>query len=130
LDEKKHLLNKISKAVLFENFLHTKFVGQKRFSLEGAEALIPALDAVIEKGASLGLEEFVIGMAHRGRLNVLANIMNKTYEDIFNEFEGKEYELALFDGDVKYHLGYSTNIITKEGKKIHILTNVPHHCLV
>jgi 2-oxoglutarate dehydrogenase E1 component len=117
LDEKKHLLNKISKAVLFENFLHTKFVGQKRFSLEGAEALIPALDAVIEKGASLGLEEFVIGMAHRGRLNVLANIMNKTYEDIFNEFEGKEYELALFDGDVKYHLGYSTNIITKEGKK-------------
>jgi 2-oxoglutarate dehydrogenase E1 component len=128
LDEKKHLLNKISKAVLFENFLHTKFVGQKRFSLEGAEALIPALQAVIEKGASLGLEEFVIGMAHRGRLNVLANIMNKTYEDIFNEFEGKEYELALFDGDVKYHLGYSTNIITKEGKKIHLsLTPNPSH---
>lgn len=126
--EKKRLLEKISKAVVFENFLHTKFVGQKRFSLEGAEALIPALDAVIEKGATLGIQEFVIGMAHRGRLNVLANILNKTYENIFTEFEGKEYEEALFDGDVKYHLGYSTNIITNEGNKVHLsLTPNPSH---
>lgn len=126
--EKKTLLDKITKAVIFENFLHTKFVGQKRFSLEGAEATIPAMDAIIEKGAHLGIEEFVIGMAHRGRLNVLANIMGKTYEDIFNEFEGKEYDLALFDGDVKYHLGYSSNVITKEGKKVHLsLTPNPSH---
>ena len=126
--EKKRLLEKISKAVVFENFLHTKFVGQKRFSLEGAEALIPALDAVIEKGASLGIQEFVIGMAHRGRLNVLANILNKTYENIFTEFEGKEYEETLFDGDVKYHLGYSTNIVTNEGNKVHLsLTPNPSH---
>jgi 2-oxoglutarate dehydrogenase E1 component len=128
LKEKKRLLEKISKAVIFENFLHTKFVGQKRFSLEGAESLIPALDAVVEKGAELGIEEFVIGMAHRGRLNVLANIMGKTYEDIFTEFEGKEYEDALFDGDVKYHLGYSTNIVTEQGKKVHLsLTPNPSH---
>jgi 2-oxoglutarate dehydrogenase E1 component len=128
LPEKKNLLNKISKAVIFENFLHTKFVGQKRFSLEGAEATIPALDAIIEKGASLGIEEFVIGMAHRGRLNVLANIMNKTYSDIFNEFEGNEYEEGLFDGDVKYHLGYSTNVFTGDGHKVHLsLTPNPSH---
>ncbi len=128
LEEKKHLLNKISKAVVFENFLHTKFVGQKRFSLEGAEAMIPALDAIIERGAELGIEEFVIGMAHRGRLNVLANIMGKTYSDIFNEFEGKEFDEALYDGDVKYHMGYSTNIVTKEGKKVHLsLTPNPSH---
>jgi len=128
LEEKKHLLNKISKAVVFENFLHTKFVGQKRFSLEGAEAMIPALDAIIGRGAELGIEEFVIGMAHRGRLNVLANIMNKTYQDIFNEFEGKEFDEALYDGDVKYHMGYSTNIITKEGNKVHLsLTPNPSH---
>lgn len=128
LAEKKSLLQKISKAVIFENFLHTKFVGQKRFSLEGAEATIPALDAIIEKGASLGIEEFVIGMAHRGRLNVLANIMNKTYSDIFNEFEGNEYEEGLFDGDVKYHLGYSTNVFTSEGHKVHLsLTPNPSH---
>jgi 2-oxoglutarate dehydrogenase E1 component len=128
LAEKKSLLQKISKAVIFENFLHTKFVGQKRFSLEGAEATIPALDAIIEKGASLGIEEFIIGMAHRGRLNVLANIMNKTYSDIFNEFEGNEYEEGLFDGDVKYHLGYSTNVFTSEGHKVHLsLTPNPSH---
>jgi 2-oxoglutarate dehydrogenase E1 component len=128
LEEKRHLLHMISKAVLFENFLHTKFVGQKRFSLEGAEAMIPALDAIIYRGAELGIEEFVIGMAHRGRLNVLANIMGKTYQDIFNEFEGKEYEDSLYDGDVKYHMGYSTNVITKEGKKVHLsLTPNPSH---
>lgn len=128
LDDKKQILENLNKAVAFENFLHTKFVGQKRFSLEGAEALIPALNAVVENGSQLGIEEFVIGMAHRGRLNVLANILNKTYEDIFSEFEGKEYEDSLFDGDVKYHLGYSTNVITKSGNKVHLsLTPNPSH---
>lgn len=126
--EKIEILNDISKAVIFENFLHTKFVGEKRFSLEGAEALIPALNAVINKGAVLGIKEFVIGMAHRGRLNVLANIMKKTYEDIFTEFEGKEFNESLFDGDVKYHQGYSANVITKNGEKIHLsLTPNPSH---
>ncbi len=128
LQEKNRLLENISKAVVFENFLHTKFVGQKRFSLEGAESLIPALDAVIEKGAEIGIQEFVIGMAHRGRLNVLANILHKTYEDIFSEFEGKEYEDSLFDGDVKYHQGYSADINTNGGKKVHLsLTPNPSH---
>ena len=92
VQQKKHILHKLNQAVAFENFLHTKFVGQKRFSLEGAESLIPALDALIEHSANLGVAEFVMGMAHRGRLNVLANIFNKTYKDIFSEFEGKEYE--------------------------------------
>ncbi len=127
-EEKIEILNDISKAVIFENFLHTKFVGEKRFSLEGCEALIPALDAVINKGASLGIKEFIVGMAHRGRLNVLANIMKKTYEDIFTEFEGKEFEESLFGGDVKYHQGYSSNVITQDGNKIHLsLTPNPSH---
>lgn len=127
-EEKIEIMNDISKAAIFENFLHTKFVGEKRFSLEGVEALIPALNAVINKGAALGIKEFVIGMAHRGRLNVLANIMKKTYEDIFTEFEGKEFDEALFDGDVKYHQGYSANVITKNGEKVHLsLTPNPSH---
>jgi 2-oxoglutarate dehydrogenase E1 component len=121
VDEKKRILNKLNEAVIFENFLGTKFLGQKRFSLEGAEALIPALDSVIEKGAELGLEEFVIGMAHRGRLNVLANIMRKTYKEIFSEFEGKSYDSeSPFGGDVKYHLGYSNDVETFSGKKVHL----------
>jgi 2-oxoglutarate dehydrogenase E1 component len=121
IDEKKRILNKLSEAVVFENFLGTKFLGQKRFSLEGAEALIPALDSVIEKGADLGLEEFVIGMAHRGRLNVLCNIMKKPYKEIFSEFQGKSYDAeSSFGGDVKYHLGYSNDIETTSGKKVHL----------
>jgi len=121
IDEKKRILRKLNEAVSFENFLGTKFLGQKRFSLEGAEALIPALDSVIEKGADLGIEEFVIGMAHRGRLNVLANIMQKTYKDIFAEFEGKSYNPDTpFGGDVKYHLGYSTDVTTVAGKSVHL----------
>lgn len=121
IDEKKRILTKLNEAVSFENFLGTKFLGQKRFSLEGAEALIPALDSVIEKGADLGIEEFVIGMAHRGRLNVLANIMQKTYKDIFAEFEGKGYSAeSPFGGDVKYHLGYSTDVNTNSGKSVHL----------
>ncbi len=121
IDEKKRVLTKLNEAVCFENFLGTKFLGQKRFSLEGAESLIPALDSVIEKGADLGIEEFVIGMAHRGRLNVLANIMQKTYKDIFAEFEGKSYNAeSPFGGDVKYHLGYSTDVSTNTGKSVHL----------
>ncbi|MDR6786289.1 2-oxoglutarate dehydrogenase E1 component [Pedobacter africanus] len=121
IDEKKRILKKLNEAVSFENFLGTKFLGQKRFSLEGAEALIPALDSVIEKGAELGIEEFVIGMAHRGRLNVLANIMQKAYKDIFAEFEGKSYSAdSPFGGDVKYHLGYSTDVTTNDGKNVHL----------
>jgi len=101
--------------------LGTKFLGQKRFSLEGAEATIPALDSIIQKGAELGIQEFVIGMAHRGRLNILANIMEKTYKEIFSEFEGKNYdEEAGFGGDVKYHLGFSTDVTTNSGKTVHL----------
>ena len=127
-DEKKHMLHKLNQAVVFEQFLHKKFVGQKRFSLEGGESLIPALDAVIEMGANMGIEEFVMGMAHRGRLNVLANIFNKTYDAIFSEFEGKEYEDNLFDGDVKYHLGYSCDIVSDNGKEVKLtLSPNPSH---
>jgi 2-oxoglutarate dehydrogenase E1 component len=128
LDEKKVILNKLNQAVVFENFLHTKFVGQKRFSLEGAETTIPALDAVCEKGSDMGIQDFVIGMAHRGRLSVLANILNKTYKDIFTEFEGRLSEDSLFDGDVKYHMGYSSDLKSNKGKPLHLsLTPNPSH---
>jgi 2-oxoglutarate dehydrogenase E1 component len=128
IEEKKRMLHKLNEAVAFENFLHTKFTGQKRFSLEGAETAIPALDAVIDAGAELGIKEFVIGMAHRGRLNVLANILGKSYEDIFSEFEGNEFDENAFDGDVKYHLGFSTDVETPHGKKVHLLlTPNPSH---
>ncbi|CAN5429129.1 2-oxoglutarate dehydrogenase E1 component [soil metagenome] len=128
IEEKTRILDKLTDAVAFENFLHTKFTGQKRFSLEGAETTIPALDAVIDVGAELGIKEFVIGMAHRGRLNVLANVLGKSYEDIFSEFEGKEFDENSFDGDVKYHLGYSSDVVTMHGKKVHLgLTPNPSH---
>ena len=121
IEIKKRILQKLNEAVVFESFLGTKFIGQKRFSLEGAESVIPSLDFVIQRGADLGIEEFVIGMAHRGRLNVLANIMQKTYKNIFSEFEGKGYdENTPFGGDVKYHLGFSTDIETQSGKKVHL----------
>ncbi len=128
VDEKKTILNKLNQAVVFENFLATKFVGQKRFSLEGGESLIPAMDMLMETGADLGIKDYVVGMAHRGRLNVLANILNKTYRDIFTEFEGRLSEDSLFDGDVKYHLGYSSDQTSNNGKKVHIsLTPNPSH---
>ncbi|NVO01181.1 MAG: 2-oxoglutarate dehydrogenase E1 component [Bacteroidetes bacterium] len=128
INEKKHILQKLSEAVFFEKFLHKKFPGQKSFSLDGAETLIPALDGVIEMGSELGINEFVIGMAHRGRLNVLANILHKSYKEIFSEFEGKEYEEIFFLGDVKYHLGYSSETTTKNGTKIKLnLTPNPSH---
>ena len=116
------------RAVDFEAFLHTKFVGQKRFSLEGAEAIIPALETLVEEGAVLGVKEFVIGMAHRGRLNVLANILNKSYENIFAEFEGKSFGDSHFEGDVKYHMGYSSDRIAHNGEKVHLsLAPNPSH---
>ncbi len=125
---KQTILRKLNEAVVFESFLHKKFVGQKRFSLEGGEALIPALDVVAEYGATFGVEEIVIGMAHRGRLNVLANILKKTYSAILSEFEGKEYEDNLFDGDVKYHLGYSSEVVTEIGTKLQLtLAPNPSH---
>ena len=119
-DEKKHILKKLNEAVTFETFLHTKFVGQKRFSLEGNESLIPALDTLIEKAAEMGVEEFVMGMAHRGRLSTLHNIFGKSAKNIFSEFEGKDYEQDIFDGDVKYHLGWTSCRKTNGGKEINI----------
>jgi len=127
--QKKRMLRKLNGAVMFEKFLHTKYVGQKRFSLEGGESTIPALDAIINKGAEDKVEEVVIGMAHRGRLNVLANIMQKTYENIFSEFEGNSLPDQSFgDGDVKYHLGFSSMVETDDGKTVHLkLTPNPSH---
>ena len=129
IPQKKQILKKLNQAVIFESFLDKKYVGQKRFSLQGAETLIPALDASIEKGAELGCEEFVVGMAHRGRLNVLANIFYKTYKEIFAEFESKDYDDdSVFDGDVKYHLGYSTELKTDHGSEVKLtLAPNPSH---
>jgi 2-oxoglutarate dehydrogenase E1 component len=120
-DQKKHILKKLNQANVFEQFLQKKFVGQKRFSVEGGEAVIPAIDAIVETGAEMGVEEVVMGMAHRGRLNTLAHIFGKPYEHIFGEFEGKDYdEEGIFDGDVKYHLGYSVDVTTDKKKKVHL----------
>lgn len=127
-DEKKDILYKLNEAVVFENFLHTKFLGQKRFSLEGGENTIPALQTIINKSAELGVQEVVIGMAHRGRLNVLSNILGKTYEQIFTEFEGNSPDLTMGDGDVKYHQGYAGHIDTPSKNKIYVkLTPNPSH---
>lgn len=128
-EQKKQILSKLNEAVSFENFLHTKYVGQKRFSLEGGESLIPALDTLIENAAEKGVEQFVMGMAHRGRLNVLANIFGKSTKDIFSEFDGKDYDdTQYFDGDVKYHLGLTSDRVTKTGKKINLnLAPNPSH---
>jgi len=127
-EKRKHIFYHLKQAVGFENFIHKKFVGQKRFSLEGAENLIPSLDAIVERGAELGIEEFVLGMAHRGRLNVLANILKKPYENIFKEFYGTEYAEGIELGDVKYHLGYENEVETDIGKKVKLklLPNPSH----
>ncbi len=117
-EQRRHIYHHLKHAVGFESFIHKKFIGQKRFSLEGAESLIPALDAVIERGAELGIEEFIIGMSHRGRLNVLANILEKPVEDIFSEFLGEHYDERIALGDVKYHLGYGNQIHTDTGKPV------------
>jgi len=118
-EEKLEIYKKLNQATAFESFLGKKFVGQKRFSIEGGEALIPALDALILKGSDLGVEYFVMGMAHRGRLNTLTNIFEKPAHDILCEFEGKEFDTNLdFDGDVKYHQGFTSHITTRNGKKV------------
>ena len=119
-DQKIKLITKLIEAVSFENFLHTKFVGQKRFSLEGGESLIPALDILIEAAAEKGVQEFVMGMAHRGRLSTLVNIFGKSAKTVFSEFEGKDYEEQIFDGDVKYHLGWTSKRKTSNNKKINL----------
>jgi 2-oxoglutarate dehydrogenase E1 component len=129
LEKKKHILEKLNQGVIFEKFLHTKYIGQKRFSLEGGESTIAALDAIINTAASHDVQEVVIGMAHRGRLNVLANIMGKTYEQIFSEFEGTAIiDQTMGSGDVKYHMGYGSEITTPDQKKIHLkLVPNPSH---
>jgi 2-oxoglutarate dehydrogenase E1 component len=128
-EQKKDILNKLNQAVSFENFLHTKYVGQKRFSLEGGESLIPALDALVLAADAKGVEEFIMGMAHRGRLNTLTNIFGKSPKDIFSEFDGKDYDEVVFDGDVKYHMGWTAKIDpNNNGKKINInLAPNPSH---
>ena len=127
-DQKRHILHKLNQAVVFENFLHSKFIGQKRFALSGNETLIPGLDAVIERGSELGAEEMVIGMAHRGRLNVLTNTLQKSYREIFSTFEGEAHVESVFEGDVKYHLGYTSDVSTRSGNQVRInLAPNPSH---
>jgi 2-oxoglutarate dehydrogenase E1 component len=121
LPQKKRILQKLNEGVMFEKFLHTKYIGQKRFSLEGGETTIAALDAILDVSAATGVQEVVIGMAHRGRLNILANILGKTYEQIFSEFEGTSLpDTTMGSGDVKYHMGYSSEVETFSGNKIHL----------
>ncbi|WP_018784798.1 multifunctional oxoglutarate decarboxylase/oxoglutarate dehydrogenase thiamine pyrophosphate-binding subunit/dihydrolipoyllysine-residue succinyltransferase subunit [Micromonospora sp. CNB394] len=129
-DEQKHVLNRLNAAEAFETFLQTKYVGQKRFSLEGGESLIPLLGEVLECSAEAGLDEVVIGMAHRGRLNVLANIVGKPYEKIFSEFEGHlDPRSTQGSGDVKYHLGQNGKFSTPDGEhavKVSVVANPSH----
>ncbi len=127
--DKKQILNQLMRADLFEKFLHHKFVGQKRFSLEGGDSLIPLLEAVVEGYPDLGGEQLVLGMAHRGRLNVLTNVMMKPYGDVFAEFEENFSTTGIIgDGDVKYHLGYSVDRQNSKGKNLHLsLTPNPSH---
>jgi 2-oxoglutarate dehydrogenase E1 component len=121
LNKKQRILEKLNQGVMFEKFLHTKYIGQKRFSLEGGETTIAALDAIISVAANHEVEEVVIGMAHRGRLNILANIMGKTYEQIFSEFEGTAtIDQTMGSGDVKYHMGYGSEVTTIDNKTIHL----------
>lgn len=129
IEKKKRILSKLNESAVLEKFLGTKFIGQKRFSLEGGESTIPALDAMINVAANEGVEEVVIGMAHRGRLNVLTNIIGKTYEQVFSEFEGlAPDDLSTGTGDVKYHLGYSSQYQTMDDKEVYIklLPNPSH----
>lgn len=127
--QKLRILMELHYAELFEKFLHTRYLGQKRFSLEGAETLIALLDILVEKAANSALKEIVLGMAHRGRLNVLANIIGKPYAELFNEFEENYLPNSMAgDGDVKYHLGFSSDRISSQGNKIHLtLTPNPSH---
>ncbi len=121
IEKKKRILEKLNEGAMFEKFLHTKYIGQKRFSLEGGETTIPSLDAMINTAAEYGVQEVVIGMAHRGRLNILANILGKTYEQIFSEFEGTgAVDQTMGSGDVKYHLGFGSELSTPTGKTVHV----------
>lgn len=121
IEKRRRVLEKLNQGVIFEKFLHTKYIGQKRFSLEGGETTIAALDAIINTAAEHAVHEVVIGMAHRGRLNVLANIMGKTYEQIFSEFEGTaSVDQTMGSGDVKYHMGYGSELQTAGGKTVHL----------
>jgi 2-oxoglutarate dehydrogenase E1 component len=124
-EKKLSILKDLSEAVLLEKFIHRKFIGQKRFSLEGNDSFIPALHAAIGKGSESGASEFVIGMAHRGRLNTLANVMQKPIDYIFSEFAGNEYEDLNLLGDVKYHLGFTSQITNSKGEEI-LLTLAPN----
>ena len=127
-DERIHVLKKLIQANSFETFLHKKYVGQKRFSLEGGETLIPALDFIFESAADKGVKEFIVGMAHRGRLNTLSNIFGKPAKEIFSEFDGKDYEDQVFDGDVKYHLGWTSKRKSDKGIGIYLnLAPNPSH---
>jgi 2-oxoglutarate dehydrogenase E1 component len=128
-DQKLRVLKSLYYAELFERFLHTRYTGQKRFSLEGAETLIPLLEAVVEKAPDTGVREIILGMSHRGRLNVLANIIRKPYEEIFAQFEDKYLpDMSDGDGDVKYHLGFSCDRVNSRGEKVHLsLSPNPSH---
>lgn len=126
-EKKLHILNNLIEASGFEDYMHRKYVGQKRFSLEGSETIIPALDAIVSHGGSYDVNDIVIGMAHRGRLNVLTNIMKKPYSQVFRGFTAENYEEEIKYGDVKYHLGYN-NTIDYEGRKISVsLAPNPSH---
>jgi 2-oxoglutarate dehydrogenase E1 component len=128
-EKKKEIYRKLAITAGFESFLGKKFVGQKRFSVEGLEVLVPALDALVQKGSDNGVEQFVVGMAHRGRLNTLTNVFEKRPRDIFAEFAGKEFETEeRFDGDVKYHQGFTSFIKSENGKDVTLtLSPNPSH---
>lgn len=128
-EESRRVLARLMAAEEFEQFLHTRYIGQKRFSLEGGESLVPLLDELVSTGSELGVEEVVIGMAHRGRINVLAHLLHKPYENILAEFEGADQsERADNEGDVKYHKGYSYDHVTDKGRKVHLsLSFNPSH---
>ncbi|HHV85779.1 MAG TPA: 2-oxoglutarate dehydrogenase E1 component, partial [Petrimonas sp.] len=126
-EKKLHILDRLIEASGFEDYMHRKYVGQKRFSLEGSEAIIPALDAIVSHGGAYDVNDIVMGMAHRGRLNVLTNIMKKPYSQVFRGFTAENYEEEIMYGDVKYHLGYN-NTIDYEGRKISVsLAPNPSH---
>ncbi|HSC89019.1 MAG TPA: 2-oxoglutarate dehydrogenase E1 component, partial [Polyangiaceae bacterium] len=119
-DEQLRILVKLNDAVIFEEFIQKKYLGAKSFSLEGSESLVPLLSFAIERAAQHGVNEIVMGMAHRGRLNVMANILGKSPRNIFREFEDVDPELYMGSGDVKYHLGHSSDYVTSSGKRVHL----------
>jgi len=127
VEQKRQILNRVTAANQLEEYLHNKYVGQKRFSLEGGESLVPLLDNIIRRSGRISVEEIVIGMAHRGRLNVLVNVLGKMPKDLFGEFEGKQAQNSNGSGDVKYHLGYSSDIATDKGSLHVALAFNPSH---